>query len=142
VVYRYALAKLNSDDASYSSLASLVADLVSANGSNISQTLSDNHIAFVLVAPDSSARVNELATALDSVVELESAGSTEFGRLWRVNVAVAQAPSAAKSPWSITKLVQLSILLVFILLAIPTGSSHRRKAKVSQIFIESDGDSA
>ena len=142
VAYRYALAKLNSDDADYSSMASLVADLVSANGSNISQTLSDNHIAFVLVAPDSSARVNELATALDSVVELESAGSTEFGRLWRVNVDVAQAPSAAKSPWSITKLVQLSILLVFILLAIPTGSSHRRKAKVSQIFIESDGDSA
>jgi hypothetical protein len=93
-----------------------------------------------MVPLSSSSSFNDLATALDSVAELESAGSTEFGRLWRVNVDVAEAPSAAKSPWSITKLVQLSILLIFVLLAIPTGSSHRRKAKVAAIFIESDGE--
>jgi hypothetical protein len=59
-----------------------------------------------------------------------------------VNVAVAQAPSAAKSPWSVTKVVELSILLIFVLLAIPTGSSHRRKSKVTEIFIEADGETA
>ena len=140
VAYRYTLAKLNSDNSEYSSLAALVADLVSANGASIAKPLSDSHIAFVMVPLSSSSSFNDLATALDSVAELESAGSTEFGRLWRVNVDVAEAPSAAKSPWSITKLVQLSILLVFVLLAIPTGSSHRRKAKVAAIFIESDGE--
>ena len=142
IAYRYSLSKLNANNASYGSLASLVADLVSANGTSLAEPLSTSHVAFVMVPPSSSAGSNDLANALDSVAELESAGSTEFGRLWRVNVPVAQAPSAAKSPWSITKAVQLSILLVFVLLAIPTGSSHRRKAKVAAIFIEADGESA
>jgi GT2 family glycosyltransferase len=142
VAYRYSLAALNADNAAYGSLASLVADLVSANGTNLGKPLSESHIAFVLVPPSSSARSNDLANALDSVAELDSAGSTEFGRLWRVNVPVAQAPSASKSPWSITKAVQLSILIAFALLAIPTGASHRRKAKVAAIFIEADGEQA
>jgi len=142
VAYRYALAKLNSENESYGNLASLVADLVSANGTSLSQSLSANHVAFILVPTSKSSASNELANALDSVAELDSAGATEFGQLWRVTVPVAEAPSAAKSPWSITKFVQLSVLLGFVLLAIPTGTSHRRKAKVAEIFIESDGENA
>lgn len=140
LVYRFALAKLNQNNEAYSNLASLVADLVSANGTSIAAALSSSHVAFVLVPTSTSAASNDLGNALDSVAELDSAGVTEFGRLWRVNQPVEAAPAAAKSPWSITKIVQLSVLLAFVLLAIPTSS--RRRAKVSEIFIESDGDAA
>jgi hypothetical protein len=139
LAYRFALADLNQKNASYSNLAALVADLVSANGADLSVALSDSHVAFVMVPTSSAAAANDLANALDSVRELDSAGVTEFGRLWRVNVSVDEAPAAAKSPWSVTKLVQLSVLLGFVLLAIPTGANNRR-VKVSEIFVESEGD--
>ncbi|MFM5903919.1 MAG: glycosyltransferase [Microbacteriaceae bacterium] len=139
LAYRFALAGLNQNNAAYSNLAALVADLVSANGADLATSLSASHVAFVMVPTSSASASNDLANALDSVRELDSAGVTEFGRLWRVNVSVADAPAADKSPWSITKVVQLSVLLGFALLAIPTGAANRR-AKVSQIFVESEGD--
>ncbi len=142
VVYRYALAGLNANASSYGELASLVADLVSANGTNLTGSLSDSHVAYVLVPNTQTSANNDLANALDSVAELDSAGLTDFGRLWRVNVEVTPAPDDAKSPWSITKLVQLSILLAFVLLAIPSGAAQRRKSKPTEIFIDSDGDVA
>jgi hypothetical protein len=40
------------------------------------------------------------------------------------------------SPWSITKVVQLSVLLGFVLLAIPSTNQRRRVTGDSQIFIE------
>jgi hypothetical protein len=142
LVYRYALADLNANNSSYDDLASLVADLVSANGTNLTGSLSESHVAYVLVPNTQSTANNDLANALDSVAELDSAGLTDFGRLWRVNVEVTPAPDDAKSPWSITKLVQLSILLGFVLLAIPSGAAQRRKSKSTEIFIDSDGDAA
>ena len=116
--------------------------MVSANGTNLTGSLSDSHVAYVLVPNTQTSANNDLANALDSVAELDSAGLTDFGRLWRVNVAVTPAPDDAKSPWSITKLVQLSILLGFVLLAIPSGASQRRKSKSTEIFIDSEGDAA
>jgi hypothetical protein len=38
--------------------------------------------------------------------------------------------------------VQLSILVGFILLAVPTNGSRSRKSKGAEIFIENDGDNA
>jgi hypothetical protein len=141
-VYRFALANLNASNPAYSELATLVADLVSANGTDLASALDRSHVAYVLVPNLDSSANNDLANALDSVAELDAAGLTDFGRLWRVNVPVSAAPDDAKSPWSITKLVQLSILLGFVLLAIPSGATQRRKTKVAEIFIDSDGDTA
>ncbi len=141
-VYRFALTSLNANNPAYSELATLVADLVSANGTDLASALDRSHVAYVMVPNLDSSANNDLANALDSVAELDAAGLTDFGRLWRVNVPVSAAPDDAKSPWSITKLVQLSILLSFVLLAIPSGATQRRKTKVAEIFIDSDGDAA
>jgi hypothetical protein len=140
VAYRFALADLNSESANYKSVAELVAKLVSANGENLNALLSSSHVSYILVPNDDSDASSELANALDTIGSLESAGLTEFGRLWRVTVDVAPAPAAARSPWSITKGVQLFVLVSFVLLALPTSGSSRRRAKEASIFIEAEGE--
>lgn len=141
VAYRYALADLNSKDANYKTVSELVAKLVSANGENLNALLSSSHVSHILVPNDDSATSAELSNALDTIGSLEAAGLTEFGRLWRVTVDVAPAPAAARSPWSITKAVQLFVLVGFVLLALPTSGSSRRRAKEASIFIEAEGES-
>jgi GT2 family glycosyltransferase len=140
VAYRYALADLNGKDAGYKTVSELVAKLVSANGENLNALLSTAHVSHILVANDDSATSAELANALDTIGSLEAAGLTEFGRLWRVTVDVTPAPAAARSPWSITKVVQLFVLVSFALLALPTTGSSRRRAKEASIFIEAEGE--
>lgn len=149
VSYRFALASLqnpntNSDELTlakaqrFAETKQLVADLASANGSDLNAALTKTGIGYVLVPNGEPGLVNELAIALDSVKELESVGSTDFGQLWRVlepNKDLLEADQDSPSLWSITKVVQLSILLSFILLAIPSGV-NRRASKDSSIFVE------
>jgi len=142
VAYRYSLANLNANDPSFSQLAELVAGLVSASGNDLASSLAAANVEFVLVPHDQSASSAELANALDSAQQLDSAGLTEFGRLWRVNSTVTPGVSASNSPWSLTKSIQLGILVAFLLLAIPTSGSSRRRARESTIFIDSDGDAS
>jgi hypothetical protein len=142
IAYRYSLAELNRSDPAYKSMAGLVAALVSANDDALAESLTASHIAYVLVPSAASEGAADLINSLDSLTELSSAGSTEFGRLWRVTASVDEAVAEDKSPWSITKLVQLSILVGFILLAVPTNGSRSRKSKTAEIFIENDGDNS
>ena len=153
VSYRFALVNLQnpieSQDAvakakaqRYAETKQLVADLASANGSDLSKALDSTGIGYVLVPEGDTALVNELAISLDSVKELEAVGNTDFGQLWRVlkpNQALLVAEKNPPSPWSITKVVQLSILLGFILLAVPSGG-NRRANKDSSIFVEAGDD--
>ena len=74
--------------------------------------------------------------ALDAVAELESAGETDFGKIWRVRDFQASAVITDASPWSITKALQFAILISFVLLAIPT-SGRKRTAGSSEIFVDS-----
>lgn len=136
LAYRFSIASLA--QAKYAEVAQLVADLVSANGTPISQRLQAQHIGYVLVPVGGSSELSELGVALDSVAELETVGVTDFGRLWRVREpkhAEAQDPS---SPWSITKAVQVTILLGFVLMALPSRTSRRRGSE--EIFLESGDD--
>ncbi len=140
VAYRYALGSLNATNPGYTNLAELVAGLVSSNGENLDSLFATTSVGYVLVPNDSTSASAELSNSLDSVAQLDPAGLTEFGRLWRVNIKVPPGSTAAISPWSITKSIQLAILAAFLLLAIPTGASSRRRAKEATIFIDSDGD--
>lgn len=154
VSYRFALANLQSPKDTADAVAvakaerfaetkQLVADLASANGSDLGEALTKTGVGYVLVPEGDTALVNDLAIALDSVKELEAVGSTDFGQLWRVlepNQDLLEADRNSPSLWSITKVVQLSILLSFILLAIPSGVS-RRATKDSSIFVEAGEDS-
>jgi GT2 family glycosyltransferase len=136
LAYRFSISTLA--NSKYSEVAQLVADLVSANGTPLTKRLKDQHIGYVLVPNGTSDELSELGIALDSVSELETVGVTDFGRLWRVRdpqPAAAQDPS---SPWSITKGVQVVILLGFVLMAVPSRTNRRRGSE--EIFIESGED--
>jgi hypothetical protein len=52
------------------------------------------------------------------------------------NQELLNADLKPSSPWSITKGVQLAILLGFVLLAIPTTNQRRRVSGDSEIFVE------
>lgn len=138
--YRFALSDLKKARAGdYSAVAQLVADLASANGSDLKNAFQQTGIGYVLVPDQTSAIAGQLAISLDSIKELESVGATNYGRLWHVrepNQELLNAQAKVESPWSITKAVQLSILLGFVLLALPTANQRRRVSGDSQIFVE------
>lgn len=119
----------------------LVANLVSANNSNLEAILRQANIGFVLVPKSNLELVRELGVSLDAVKELESIGATEFGTVWRV---ISPNPNAAKvgeseSRWSLTKAIQLGLLAGYLLLAIPVGSSRGRAVEDQSLFgVEGD----
>ena len=123
----YRLSALNSgrqkDAEPQSSLAALVANLVSANGKNLSSAFNSAQIGFVLV-PEQLVN-GDLGVALNSVSELDQVGRTEFGQLWRVKGAVS-GEETKLSLWSVTKTVQLTVLFGFVLLALPTSRGRKR----------------
>lgn len=137
LAYRFSIADLAGER--YSTIAQLVADLVSANGTPISTRLQSEHLGYVLVPNGSSVELSDLGVALDSVSELETVGATDLGRLWRVREPKADVAEADDSPWSITKVVQVSVLLGYLLMALPSRTSRRRGTE--EIFIESGEDS-
>ncbi len=130
--YRFELNALN-QTSEYQAVAKLVGDMVSANGKDIGPALEDTKVQFVLVPTDKSATVLEIGASLDSVPQLESAGVTEFGRLWRVK-GQSDAGFTKHSVWSVTKGVQVAILGAFLLLAIPSRS-RRKSVGESEIFV-------
>ncbi len=138
--YRFALNSVKQTRASeYETVSQLVADLASANGTDLKSTIDKAGVGYVLVPDQTSAISSQLAIGLDSVKELESVGSTDFGRLWRVRTPSQELLNAQlqqTSPWSITKVVQLTVLLGFVLLAIPTTNQRRRVSGDSEIFVE------
>jgi hypothetical protein len=136
LAYRFSLADLAGER--YSQIAQLVADLVSANGTPISTRLKNEHIGYILIPSGTSSELSDLGVALDSVSELETVGATDLGRLWRVREPQAAADEKTSSPWSITKAVQVSVLLGYLLMAVPSRTSRRRGSE--EIFIESGED--
>jgi GT2 family glycosyltransferase len=136
LAYRFSISTLSNDK--YSKVAQLVADLVSANGTPLTKRLQEQHIGYVLVPNGTAPELADLGVALDSVSELETVGATDFGRLWRVREPKQPEHSEPTSPWSITKGVQVVILLGFALMALPSRTSRRRGSQ--EIFIESGED--
>ena len=139
IAYRFSLSDIEQNSSDYSTVAQLVANLVSANSSQIEDALAKYSIGYVLIEKASSqTQANDnarIATALNSISQLEAAGETEFGKVWRVRNFIASSVAQSQSPWSITKAVQLAVLLSFVLLAIPTAG-RRRAASTSEIFVD------
>lgn len=137
LAYRFSVSELNEADPRFKKLALLAANLRSANAEGLLSQLNKSQVAYILVPNEDLSSSTELTSALDSISVIESAGLTEFGKLWRVKdaKAVDYQPS---SWWSVTKGVQIAVLLGFVLLAIPTGGV--RRAKESKTFEDSDGE--
>lgn len=125
--YNYSVAGVSVTDPRYQSLAKLVANLVSANGSDPLPQLRAAGVDFVLLPnPQQSASV---AASLASLPQLEPVGDTEFGRLWKVSGTVAPQREEGWQ-WSLTKQIQVGVLAIFALLAIPT----RRRSSGSKLI--------
>ncbi len=120
---------VGSADSTKNVISELVGNLVSANGKNLTPALKEVGIGYVLVT--NNAGNADLAVSLNSVTELDQVGTTEFGQLWRVKASESFKVKDQQGYWSITKSVQLGILVGFILLALPTsrGRKSRRAAQ-------------
>jgi hypothetical protein len=127
--YRYSLAKLTDTNPSYQQLSQLTANLISANGSDVNTGLKAAGINYILALNqpglNTSTTTADLAASLDTVQELESVGLTDYGRLWRVTQPIKPV-SVEGSSWSVTKAVQVVILALFALLALPTRRRVQR----------------
>ena len=112
------------------SLADITANLVAGSSADIENQLAELKVGYVLT-PDSSSKI---ASALDSSAQLEAVGETKFGRLWRVpsskSNSVSPVPTQSEL-WSISKGIQFAVLVIFILMALPTGGRARKARDTS-----------
>jgi len=111
--------------------------MVSANGKSISQALKARDYGYVLV-PNRSGN-GDLGVALNSVAELDQVGTTEFGQLWRVKKPSDAHRYQEQSLLSITKSVQLAVLIGFVLLALPTARGRKNRTRAENSF-EPEGE--
>jgi hypothetical protein len=117
-----------SSDALKSSISELVSNLVSANGKDLNPALKEAGIGYVLVTEAEGN--SDLAVSLNSVVELDQVGKTEFGQLWRVKASNTFEVKDNQTYWSITKSVQLGILFGYVLLALPTSRGRKSRTDI------------
>ena len=132
--YRLGAAQPELGNQAKTELATLVANLVSANGQDLSAALKSAGVDFVLV-PKSSDN-GEIQISLNTAAELEQVGLTEFGQLWRVKHVARPIEQQKVSYLSINKIVQLSVLISFFMMALPTARG--RKIRVTNEFSETE----
>lgn len=109
--------------------AELAAALVAGAVEPVSNLLAGSQISFVLLTTPSA----EVTTNINSLGLLESAGVTERGQLWRVaGVEPFQAKAATLSGWVVAT---LTLLALYLLLALPTPGSIRKSRGDSSIFL-------
>ena len=140
--YRFAVADISAKSEEFSQVAQLVADLASGSGHQIQSSFQRLKLGYVLISDSELPQVAELAFSLDSIAELESVGKTEFGQLWRVRMpaqSIANVTDLNQPAWSITKGVQLAILIGFGLMALPTRV-RRIADNESEIFVDENED--
>jgi hypothetical protein len=135
--YLTALPRLVEQDPRYQHLSDVAANLVAANGSNLRASLQKYKIDYVLVPNGGSAAAT--GASLDTVAELESVGTTSFGRLWRVVNSGFETHSSGWE-WSVTKQVQTAVFALFALLAIPSRRRTRSGAKASDALDAFESD--
>jgi len=129
--YQISNSGLSLDNPEYQQLGQLVANLVSANGSDVISSLEQFGIGYVLVFP----KDRDLQMALDSTRGLESIGETDFGQLWKVE-SVTGDQKVSSFEFGLPKALGVAGILFYALLAIPTSSIRKRNGKESAIFVD------
>ena len=124
-------------------LAELAADLVTTSADDAVAQLADWGVSFVLLAPaaepeSDGARTMRLSasTALDQRDTLDAVGDTAKGTLWRVTTDVAPRPPVPADALAIARLIagiQLGVVLIALLLALPTAASRREARHTPRI---------
>jgi len=134
----------DSDDAWAQSVAELVANLAAPSGLDVLPLLDELDVAFVLLAPADAgvpgSASDQVVAALDGTTALTPVGDADAGRLWRVaggegdgegsgdDAIVEGEPATGQVAGARTVLaVQLGILALTVLLAVPTTFRARRR---------------
>ena len=114
-------------------IARLAANLAAGISSEIPNLLASTSVDFVLLKNDDAALSSSIELAINSIPELQSAGVTAFGALWRVDGSSQDLPSSQVD--HTVRDFQLLVLVLFGLLAIPTPASIRgyRRAKAGEL---------
>jgi hypothetical protein len=120
-------AQYQSDSTKFQQLvANAAANLIAGNAEEFEAALSDLRVDFVLLRSQDP----QVEVAISAISAMQPAGQTEFGTLWKVDrmntVAVAN-----REPDQFRNL-QLAILAVFVLLAIPTRASIRGYRRIGE----------
>ena len=131
--YQISNSGLSLDKPEYQQLGQLVANLVSANGSDVVSSLERFGIGYILVFP----KDRDIQMALDSTRGLESIGETDFGQLWKVP-SVSAEPRVSSFDIGLAKALGLGGLALYVLLSLPTSSIRKRNGKESAIFVDAE----
>jgi GT2 family glycosyltransferase len=124
-------------------IAELTADLVTSSADDVVARLADAGIRFVLLAPapapeSDAARALRLeaSTSMNQRDTLDAVGDTVKGSLWRVTADVADRPGVSTAVHAIARLiavVQLIVVGIAILLALPTATSRRAARRTPRV---------
>ncbi|GAA1946190.1 glycosyltransferase [Microbacterium deminutum] len=124
-------------------VAELTADLVASSADDVVARLAGRGIRFVLLAPaaapeSDASRAMRLSasTSLNQRKALDAVGDTAKGTLWRVTTAVAARPEAGTGIQTIARLiavVQLVVVGIALLLALPTAASRRAARRTPRV---------
>ncbi len=132
-------ARLQPDDGDAES-ARLTAELIAAPSGDAVSELAGHGVAFVLLAgggdgESDAARAVRIGaeTALDQRNDLEVVGETGKGKLWRVTDGVVARPAAASVGTVDAALLQIGVIVIALLLALPTRRSLRLNRRRSRI---------
>lgn len=137
-----ALTRSRADD-SDAEIAALVADLVTVSTDDAITALADHGIGYILLARQSAdeaaaAQALRLAaeTALDQRAGLDVVGETDRGDLWRIVGDVSRRAEPSSMTRDLARAiggVQLAVVLVSLLLAIPTAATRRAARRSSRV---------
>lgn len=119
-------------DAGDAEAAQLAAALIADPGGDAVARLAEHGVAFVMLGTDGSPESDlaretrmQAVTSLDQRDDLEKVGETTKGMLWRVSLPVDDrtVPAAAHADAARTAALQLGVIAVALLLAVPTRRS-------------------
>ena len=124
-------------------LAELAADLVTSSAEDVVAQLAGWGVSFVLLAPaaepeSDAARTMRLSasTAIDQRDTLDAVGDTVKGTLWRVTSDVAPRqpePGAAATASRLITILQIGVVGIALLLALPTVASRRAARRTPRV---------
>lgn len=115
-------------------LALAFARLSVGNSSGVLDLLQKHSVNFVLVEKSASENVGELNANLASVAELQFAGVTDFGWLYRVGeVPLTTAPISQENPWLAW---QLAALIASAVICLPTPASIRGTRRLGRTEVK------
>ena len=124
-------------------LATLAADLVTSSSEDAVAQLADLGVGFILLGragePDTeSARAMRLSAtnALNQRDTLDAVGDTAKGTLWRLVDEVAPRPQESASVVTTGRIiagVQLAVMAIALLLAVPTAASRRQARRTPRV---------